>query len=69
MKSRSLALALIFLASRVSVIPAEDRKLLRKDFLGNRPPEIISEKDDWIAAEPTTLAAMRAKVVWLQFNF
>lgn len=48
---------------------AQDTDLLRKDFLGHEPPEVAATPEEWIAGQPTTLAAHRGKVIWLQFNF
>ena len=44
--------------------------LHRRDLLGKVPPELVSEKADWLGdAPPVTLAGHKGKVVWLQFNF
>ena len=46
------------------------KALLRKSFLGQTPPEIVSEKGHWLAPPPyTKLEQLHGKVVWLQFNF
>jgi hypothetical protein len=42
----------------------------RRTFLGAAPPELVSEPSQWLgAAPPVTLAGLRGRVVWLQFNF
>lgn len=46
------------------------KALLRKSFLGQTPPEIVSEQAHWLAPPPyTKLEQLHGKVVWLQFNF
>ena len=54
--------------------PASDdapaKALLRKSFLGEKPPEIVSEQSHWLGPPPyTKLEQLHGKVVWLQFNF
>lgn len=69
------ALALCSLANLLAADePASDettgKALLRKSFLGQTPPEIVSEKAHWLAPPPyTKLEQLHGKVVWLQFNF
>jgi len=49
---------------------APSKALLRKSFLGQKPPEIISEPAHWLGEPPfTKLEQLRGHVVWLQFNF
>jgi len=40
-------------------------------FKGKTPPEIASDKDQWVngGEEPLQLAKLKNKVVWLQFGF
>ena len=46
------------------------KALLRKSFLGQTPPEIVSEKSHWLGPPPyTRLEQLHGNVVWLQFNF
>ena len=46
------------------------KALLRKSFLGEKPPEIVSGKGQWLSEPPfTKLEQLRGHVVWLQFNF
>ena len=53
--------------------PSDDspaKALLRKSFLGQTPPEIVSVKAHWLGPPPyTKLEQLHGKVVWLQFNF
>jgi len=54
--------------------PASDdapaKALLRKSFLGEKPPEIVGEQSHWLGPPPyTRLEQLHGKVVWLQFNF
>ena len=69
------AIALCGLATLVAADePASEdspgKALLRKSFLGQTPPEIVSEKAHWLGPPPyTKLEQLHGKVVWLQFNF
>ena len=36
---------------------------------GKTPPELVAEKGDWLAGPPASLARLKGKVVWLQFNY
>lgn len=50
--------------------PSAPKALLRKSFLGETPPEIVSEKSHWLGPPPyTKLEQLHGNVVWLQFNF
>lgn len=50
--------------------PAQEGETLRQQFLGESPPELVSEKEHWLGkSEPVTLASLKGKVIWLQFNF
>ncbi len=49
---------------------SSSKALLRKSFLGQTPPEIVSEKSHWLGPPPyTKLEQLHGNVVWLQFNF
>jgi hypothetical protein len=48
---------------------APDRDVLRKSLLGRVPPELVAAERDWLAGPPATIAGLKGKVVWLQFNF
>ena len=50
-------------------VVAESPSPLRKPLLDTKPPELISDKDDWIAGPAVTLVKLKGRVVWLQFNF
>ena len=46
------------------------QKLNRNSYLGQPPPEIRSQEQHWLGwHEKVTLAHLKGKVVWLQFNF
>lgn len=71
-------LAFIALCGLTALLAADEpaseetagKALLRKSFLGQTPPEIVSEKAHWLAPPPyTRLEQLHGKVVWLQFNF
>lgn len=41
-----------------------------RSYIGETPPELMSDAEDWIGAGvPLSLADLRGKVVWLQFNY
>jgi hypothetical protein len=48
---------------------APDRDVLRKPLVGQTAPELVAAERDWLAGPPATLAGLKGKVVWLQFNF
>ena len=71
-------LALVALSGLTTLSAADEpvndespgKALLRKSFLGETPPEIVSEPAHWFATPPfTKLEQLHGKVVWLQFNF
>ena len=41
----------------------------RNSYLGETPPDIVSEKEYWAGTAPPSLAQLKGKVVWLHFNF
>jgi len=41
----------------------------RRDLVGQVPPDLVAADGDWLAGPPATLAGLKGKVVWLQFNF
>lgn len=45
------------------------RDVQRAPLVGKVPPELQAAADHWLGSPPTTLAALKGKVVWLQFNF
>ena len=73
--ANSLATLVLFsLATLLAAEPTTEnsptKALLRKSFLGETPPEIVSEKAHWLGPPPyTRLEQLHGKVVWLQFNF
>jgi hypothetical protein len=39
-------------------------------YLGNTPPELVSQKEQWVnTTDALRLEDLRGKVVWLTFNF
>ena len=60
-----VASALFFVLPSV----AQDRDILRKSHVGKTPPELVAADGDWLAGPRTSLATLKGKVVWLQFNF
>jgi thiol-disulfide isomerase/thioredoxin len=42
---------------------------LGNSYLGKAPPELVSEKDQWLNSEPLQLAKLKGKVVWIEFGF
>jgi hypothetical protein len=49
---------------------ASAQKLNHRSFLGCPPPELISQREDWLGWQSQIrLKDLRGKVVWLQFNF
>ena len=64
------ALATLLAAEETASEESPAKALLRKSFLGETPPEIVSDKAHWLAPPPfTKLEQLHGKVVWLQFNF
>ncbi len=47
----------------------QEREVLRKNLVGQAPPELVAFEADWLAGAPTSFASLKGKVVWLQFNF
>jgi hypothetical protein len=41
----------------------------RNSYLGETPPDIVSEKEHWAGTAPPSLVQLKGKVVWLHFNF
>ena len=69
MRTRYGIVCLLSLVYCVTVF-AKDRETQRKSFLGKTPPKIVAEDEHWLGTQPpVTLAALKGKVVWLQFNF
>jgi hypothetical protein len=69
---RSLGLSLVAIVSFClsSVGWGDQAEILRKDLRGHAPPEIVGEKDQWMGkSAPLTVAELKGKVIWLQFNF
>ena len=70
MRIRLAVLVLLVALVNLPFASAKDLEVLRKSFVGQTPPEIVSEKDHWMGpSPPTDLSRLAGKVVWLQFNF
>ena len=62
----------VSLAAIVAVVPsalAQNPSPHRKPLLDKKPPELIADKDQWLAGAPVSLTQLHGRVVWLQFNF
>ncbi len=66
-RTTTLGFALALLATHTAA--TQDKDVQRKVLVGKTPPELVAADADWLAGPPTTLAALKGKVVWLQFNF
>lgn len=66
-----LRIALAFAVALTVALPtgAQERDVQRKALLGKVPPEIVAAEANWFRSPATTLAGLKGKVVWLQFNF
>ncbi len=72
-KYSCLSVMLVLLASgtiQPSASQAPDGETLRLPFMGDSPPELVSQNEHWLTkSPPVTLAGLKGKVIWLQFNF
>jgi hypothetical protein len=66
---RACFLPCIVALALAPVAAGQEREVLRKKLIGKVPPDLVAVDADWLAGPPTTLAGLRGKVVWLQFNF
>ncbi len=41
----------------------------RNSYLGQTPPDLVSEPEHWAGTVPPPLAQLKGKVVWLHFNY
>ena len=63
--ARWLAVAVLAAGAAVPQDP-----LYSNSYKGKAPPEIVSEKGDWINSEKALkLADLKGKPVWLEFSF
>jgi hypothetical protein len=70
MLQRTATIVLLLTAVCISGVSAQDREILRKSLLGKARPELVLQKERWLGKSPaTSLAELKGKVVWLQFNF
>ena len=63
------ALSAVIAIAIVNPLPAQSPSPLRKNLLGQSPPELISHEKNWLHGAPTSLKDLHGRVVWLQFNF
>ena len=49
------------------LLPQEQN--LGNSYLGKAPPELVTEKEQWLNSEPLQLAKLKGKVVWMEFGF
>jgi hypothetical protein len=49
--------------------PAQHPSPLRKQFVDKAPPELVADKEQWLAGQPVALRSLHGRVVWPQFNF
>ena len=65
-----LRFLVISLLGCAAIASAEDSQILRKNLIGKTPPELKADKAHWLGnSAPVTLADLKGRVVWLQFNF
>ena len=57
------------LAVLLAAALAPQEQNLGNSYLGKAPPELVSEKDQWLNSEPLQLAKLKGKVVWIEFGF
>lgn len=72
MMRRQISIGFLFLVSLAiaTTTTSEDRAVLRGSLLGKAAPELASKPTHWLGEETgVTLAELKGKVVWLQFNF
>jgi hypothetical protein len=67
--SRAWCPILLSLLSLAGSATAQHASPLRKPLVGKKPPELVADKEQWLAGQPVTLQSLRGRVVWLQFNF
>jgi len=65
-----IVFGLLTLAACWQVPTAWGQKFNHNSYLGKQPPELLSQKKHWLGWDrQVTLAKLKGKVVWLQFNF
>jgi len=69
MPSGSLKLCVAAAAACLFSSLAYAQKYDRNSYLGEAPPEIVSEPGHWVGTAPRPLAKLKGKVVWLHFNY
>ncbi|MBI3856463.1 MAG: redoxin domain-containing protein [Planctomycetes bacterium] len=58
----------LWAALLAGLLAAQDQNL-GNSYLGKAPPELASEKEQWLNSEPLKLEKLRGRVVWLEFGF
>lgn len=54
----------------VAASPMQDENLNSNSYKGKSPPEVVSEKTQWVnASDALKLEKLKGKVVWLEFSF
>jgi hypothetical protein len=66
---RALKLCFAALAIGLFSSVAYGQRHDRNSYLGQTPPEIVSEREHWAGTVPPSLAELKGKVVWLHFNY
>lgn len=63
-----MTIRVLFLVLLAGALPQDQN--LGNSYLGKAPPELVAAKEQWLnVPEPLTLAALRGKVVWIEFGF
>ena len=57
------------LAVLLAAALAPQEQNLGNSYLGKAPPELVTEKEQWLNSEPLQLAKLKGKAVWLEFGF
>ena len=57
------------LAVLLAAALAPQEQNLGNSYLGKAPPELVTEKEQWLNSEPLALAKLKGKVVWIEFGF
>lgn len=60
----------LIVAILAAVAAAPQDQLFSNSYKGKSPPEIVSDKADWINSDKALkLADLKGKPVWLEFSF
>lgn len=70
MRAAAIRLWLIATAATGVGLAADDGSRRYDSYAGQAPPELISAPEHWVNRDgKLTLAGLKGKLVWLQFNF